>query len=425
MEKFKLPKIPKSYLSYISLAIVGLICVVSYNTSPFHSTLTGDEPYYLSEVKYLAEYGFYNSLSQGTSFAYTSMLYIFSKIIHADFEVSMKIFSTISYLLSCFVLLKILGCFKKIDNETKYVGMLFYAYCYCGHMCLLLPNATNALFVMLGILSLLKLNNYKGIALSGLMFFIAFIVKPIALFYIPGILLYLIIDNRNDIMTRLKNCSLFFAIFITGFIIYHIPSYQRYGKLMLEDKNHTYAAGIRKESQVPADQKSIYYIVYNPNKRINIWLVTVNEVEEFKEKHPEIKLNLSHTEFIKTYTKIWLTNSMEKIFLDIPFHVDLGIYYHKWTTVNKWINNLTIIKFGSLLILLFCCYKEREFIGANRFLIAPLVYLCFLSLYLIAQLENGWLLSSIPFFALPILQYSQRKLSVYVVLLGEVLILFL
>ena len=193
---------------------------------------------------------------------------------------------------------------------------------------------------------------------------------------------------------------------------------------MLEDKNHTYEAGIRKEGSLPADQKSIYYEVYNPNQRTNIWLVTPEEVEEFREKHPEIKLQMSHTEFIKTHFKVWFTNSMEKVFLDIPFHVDLGIFYHKWTIVNKWIKNLSIIKLGSLLILLFCCYKEREFITSNRFLLAPIVYLSFLSLYLITQLENGWLLSSIPFIALPILQYSQRKLSVYVVLLCQIIILF-
>ncbi len=424
MEKFKLPKIPTTYLSVISWAIVALISFVTYRAQPFHSDLTGDEPYYLNEVRYLAQYGFYNSLCQGTSFAYTSMLYIFSRLVRAELDVTIKLFSAISFLLSCFVFLKVLGCFKKIDIETRFIAMLFYAYTFSGHMYLLLPNTTNALFVLLGILALLKLNNYKGIALGGFLFFFAFIIKPIALFYIPGILLFLFIDTRHDLMTRLKGCTLFFTVFITCFIIYHAPSYQRYGKLMLEDKNHTYEAGIRKEGSLPADQKSIYYEVYNPNKRTNIWLVTPEEVEEYREKHPEIKLQMSHTEFIKTHFKVWFTNSMEKIFLDIPFHVDLGIFYHKWTIVNKWIKNLSVIKLGSLLILLVCCYKEREFIVSNRFLVAPIIYLSFLSLYLITQLENGWLLSSIPFIALPILQYLQRKLSVYVVLLCQIIILF-
>ncbi len=425
MQKIKLPKIPATYLPYISWAIVALICFVTYRAHPIHTPLTGDEPYYLGEVKYLADYGWYNSLSQGTSFAYNFLNFIFSKLMPVELYVSIKLFSALCFLLSSYVLLKILACFKNIDNETKYLALIFFAFSFSGHSWLLLANAPNALFVLLGILSLLKIKNNKGIAISGFLFFFAFIVKPIALFYIPGILLFLFIDTNTNLINRLKNCALFFTVFLGFFIIYHIPSYQRYGKLMLEDKNHYYEAEKRIESTLPADQKSIYYEVYNPNKRVNVWKVTPDEVEEFKVKHPEIKLQLSHSEYIKTHTKIWFSNFLEKIFLDLPWQIDQGMFYHKWSTVHKWITSFAIIKLVSLIVLLFCCYKEREFIATNRFLIAPTVYLSFLSLYLIAQLENGWLLASIPFIALPILQYAQRKLSVLPILLAYVIVLFL
>jgi hypothetical protein len=60
----------------------------------------------------------------------------------------------------------------------------------------------------------------------------------------------------------------------------------------------------------------------------------------------------------------------------------------------------------------------------NPYLVVPLLFYILLSVYDIPQLEGNWLISCLPFFALPILRFLERKIGVYIMLLGQLILVF-
>lgn len=396
---------------------------VSLKVHPLNATMLGDEPGYFAELNYLSHYGFYNSLSQGTSFGYSGILYFLVHIIPVSAFVVMKIFSAICYVICCFVILKIFDQLNNIGYETKYLGMVFFAYFTSGNIWRALPDIPSTLFLFIAVLVLLRNRNYKSVAITSLIVFIAFIIKPNILFYVPALLLYIIVSKNFKLKRKAVEVIIFISVFFSCFVVYHIPGYQTYGKLMLESKNHTYIGSKRVESTLTWPEINIYYEVYNPNKRVNKWQVNPEEVKEFKKNNPG-QLDQTYTQFLQQHFSIWAKNEVIKIFLDVPYFVDCSMFYHKWTAINKWIKNVFIIEFGSFIFFIFCCYKERSLIISNPFLIVPFTYailLCFIS---IPQLEYNWMISCMPFFALPILGFLQKKISPYFILFGQLLIVF-
>lgn len=424
VKKYFLSGVPAGYLKFISWLIVGITMLVSLKTHPLSSAMHGDETNYYAELDYLVHYGFYNSLAQGTSLGYTLILFILSKIIPLSWLTVMKLCSAVSYVACCYVILKVFSRFQNIKYETRYLGMVFFSYCANGIIWRGLPDNTHALIIFIVAYILLGKTTYKSIVIAALLVFLAFIIKPVAIFYIPAILLYLLVNKRSVLTQRIIQIFLFTSIFSSCFVVYHIPGYKTYGKLMLEDKNHIYDGNKRVELSPNWNEINNYYEVYNPNKRENKWHVTIDEVKEFKKSNPD-KLDLSYTQFLQQHFKIWAKNAAVKIFLDMPYNTDCGMFYHRWTIINKWIKNLLIIEFISLVLFIFFCYKEWELIRSNVFLVVPLTYFMILSLYVIPQLEGNWLISCLPFFALPIMQSLQRKIGTYIILLGQLLIVFL
>lgn len=395
--------------------------LVSLKEHPLNAPKLGDEPGYFAELSYLSHYGFYMSLSQGTSFGYSGLLYILDHIIPVDTFLVMKIFSALCFIGCCFVILKIFDRLNNISYATKYLGMVFFAYYCIGHIWRALPDIPSTLFLFIAFLVFLSNRNYKSVAISSLLVFIAFIIKPNALFYVPAILLYIVVGKNINLKRKAVEVILFISVFFTCFVIYHIPGYQTYGKLMLESKNHMYVGSQRVESTLTWPEINIYYEVYNPNKRINKWQVDPDEVNDFKKNNPG-KLDLSYTQFVRQHFNVWAKNEVTKIFLDVPYLVDCGMFYHKWTTVNKWIKNTYIIEFVSLIFFIFCCYKERNLVVNNPFLLVPFTYALLLCLIAIPQLEYNWMIGCTAFFALPILEYLQKRISPYFILAAQLLV---
>jgi len=395
--------------------------LVSLKQHPLNAPMLGDEPGYYAELNYLFHYGFYMSLSQGTSFGYSGLLYILAHIIPIDAFLVMKFFSAISFIACCFIILKIFDRLNNVSYETKYLAMVFFAYYSIAHIWRALPDIPCTLSLFTGVLILLKNRSYRSVVITSLFVFLAFIIKPNILFYIPGILLFIVASKNIQLKQKVAEVILFVGVFFSCFIVYHIPGYQAYGKLMLESKNHMYVGSQRIESTLTWPEINIYYEVYNPNKRINKWAVNPDEVNEFKKNNPG-KLDLSYTQFLRQHFNIWAKNEVTKIFLDVPYLVDCGMFYHKWTTVNKWIKNTYIIEFVSLVFLIFCCYKERRMITGNPFLLVPFTYALLLCLIAIPQLEYNWMIGCTPFFALPILEYLQKRISPYIILAAQLLV---
>ena len=398
--------------------------LVSLKAHPLSKGMYGDETNYCSELDYLSHYGFYQSLAQGSSFGYSLIAFILSKIIPANALIILKLLSAASYLTCCFIILKVFSRFENIKYETRYLGMVFFAVCCNGIIWRGLPDTTITLLIFTSALILLTRISYKSVSLLALLIFLAFTIKPVALFYIPGFLLYLLINKKALFKQKVAQIILFISIFSSCFILYHIPGYQTYNRLVLEDKGHIYDGPKRVEVMPTWNEINIYYEAYNPNKRENKWHVNFDEVNEFKKNNPG-KLDLSYTQFLQQHFSVWAKNSVIKIFLDMPYNIDCGMFYHKWTFINRWIKNLLIIEFLSLIIFVVFSYNEKDFILKNPFFIVPLIYFVCLSLYVIPQLEGNWLISSLPFLALPMLQFLEKKIGVYIILLGQLIMVFL
>jgi len=424
LKKYLFLQLPLGYFNFFAWVTLVAIMLVSLTTHPLHAAMTGDEPYYLGEMDYFLHYGLYESVSQGSSFGFTEIIFVLSKIIHASPFVIMKLFSASCYLGCCFMLLKILMHFKDISIETCYLGMVFFAYNSRGFIWRALPDMPHALVIFIALFILISRINYKSIAVTGLLVFTAFIIKPIAVFFIPAILAYLFFNKTFVLKQRIIQMILFIGVFSCFFGASRIPGYQAHGEIMLEDKNHLYDGKERVPNAIAWDEINIYYAVYNPNHRENKWHVDMDELNKFKKENPG-KLDLSYVQFIQQHTNVWTTKIVQYLFLELPYYIDGGLFYHKWTIINNWIKNIMLLKFISLIFFIFFCYKERDFIRKNTFLIIPAIYYLLLSLYVIPQLEENWLIPCLPFLALPVYRFLLRKIGSNIVLLGQLLVVFL
>ena len=424
MQKYFSQQLPEGYMKLCSWFVVLVILLVSLKTHPLGSPMTGDEPYYMSEVTYLSHYSFYQSLSQGTSLGYSGVLFILSKIIPVSLSVLMRIFSAGCCIVCCFLILRILGLFNSIRVETKYLGMVFFAYSCSGYAWKALPDIADTLCIFIALLILLQQISYPRIAAAAVLIFLGFTFKPVALFYIPGIFLYLLLNKKFVLKQKIVQMVVFLAVFLGCFVVYHAPGYKEYGRLMLEDKNHYYEGSKRIEAATTWRDKNIYYVVYNPNHYTSEWLVSFEEVAEFKKNNPG-KLELSYTQFAQKHFDVLVRVIATKIFLDLPYYTDCGMFYHKWTSINKWIKNMIVIEFIALAILLFFCFKERKFILSNPTFVIPLLYYVFLSLYSLIPLQDNWLIPCIVFFSLPIYEYLQKKVGAYILLIAQLVVVFL
>src|ERR1043165_656846 len=94
-------KINEKYVAVFSWIFVFLVVAICYKRFPFTAQDVGDEDGYRIEAVYLAKYGIYYALSQGTSFFYSVFILLFSKIFFTNYLVAARILSVTSFLISC------------------------------------------------------------------------------------------------------------------------------------------------------------------------------------------------------------------------------------------------------------------------------------------------------------------------------------
>ena len=412
-------KLSSNAFIYLSWGIVAFIIIASYFKFPLSSPLVGDESYYVNEVDFFAKYGFYRSLAQGTSFVYTLLIYICSKIFFVDFVVGARIASIVFFSICCSGLLKCLGQFTDVEKRDKYTGVVFFGVLSSLWLWKALADIPSDAFVIYALYFCLNADTNKKVMLAGLLAFLGFAIKPIVLLALPGILMVLFLRNVkvNAFRTNFTRTALFTMTFLACFFVYHIPGYNTYHKLVLEDKNHFYQNDKRIERKTSWGELNTYYESYNPKHRVNKWAVTFGEVDSFEAQHPEIDLHLTYTQYVRIHFSAFALVCVNKIFLGLPYSIQNGFFFAKWTAINRFIKSIVVIQIISFFIFLFICFRERRFIKVNLLLfLAPLSYYLILSLYTIPQLEDNWLLYCTPLLSLPVVKFLNKYLNIYVLL---------
>jgi hypothetical protein len=417
-------KINQKYIPYLSWLTILLVLIVSYLKFPLHTLPTGDEPYYSEEAKYLFNNSIFNSLAQGTSFFYSILLLLFSGFSSIDYVLTGRLLSVVFFLASCRMLLLCLSRFQYVSTAEKYLGLIFFGLISSGWLWRCLPDM-EGIFVVLSVFYLLTGKiNYKITALCGVLLFLGFGVKPTELFTIPGFALYLLLKNLHK-DTRLSNVlrtATFVGSFSICFIIYHLPGYVNYHKLMLESKDHTYAGNLRVENKTNWVERSVYFDTYNPNHKLNKWQVTWAEVDSFKAAHPDVNLRMGYFEYLSKHSGRAVQNLGSKLFMTLPYSIQSGYFFAKWTTINRFIRNYAIIQLITLILIFTICAQERDFIKHNSliYIIPALYYLC-LCIYVHSDLEENWLLFCLPFLALPVGRFLSRRINILLLIGLQVL----
>ncbi len=271
----------------------------------------------------------------------------------------------------------------------------------------------------------LQSKSLKRIALAGVLLFIGFACKPVALLLMPGFVLFIFCKGlgKDDRRSNAIKTLLFSFSFLACFIVYHIPGYLTYHKLMLEDKIHTYNGPLRVDGDLTKREGEIYLMTV-PNNNKNAFTLTYDEVASYKQKHPEVNLNLGYTEFVEKYPALWLKTSLEKTFLSVPYDIQLGFFFSKWTSVNRWINNMDIIHGITAILFLIVLFFQRKYVKQSfLYFIIPASYAVFLAFYSIGHFEENWLLLCLPFLALPLIRYLCAYVNINLLLILQLIYL--
>lgn len=399
-----------------------VICLIRYRiTSP---DIFGDEGTYRTEAEYLANYGFYKALSQGTSFGYSCIIFSFSKIFHTNYLLSMRLLTLVFYLLSCRFLLKCLEQFKEVGFKERFFTLGFFAAISAGWLKEGLPDMIEVACLLGSMYLVLQSRSYVSLLLAAVILFAGFTCKPVVLFALPGFWLVLLLRDKG----WLKNTGrlvVFTGVFLACFVAYHTPGYLTYHRLMTEDKDHYYENGVRIQNKTTWHERNVYFELYNPNHRPSQWHVTWDEVQTFQQQHPDVRLDLGPVDIMKQYPVLWVSRFANKVFAFLPYNVQRGFFFFWWTLLNRFLKSIVVI--GILTsVLIFAVYIcERKFIAVNALAFSiPLLYYLGLSFYIVTPLQGNWLLFCMAFFALPVCRFLARHINIIVLLALQLVFLF-
>ena len=410
--------------NYILFAVITTIITVifkAYLHQPLNSTFQfGDEPSYLMESDYLAKYGLYNSLSQGTSVVLSLMIVLCSKIFSTSLLIAGRIYSVIAFSVSAIVLFRILKKYTTLSLSIIAFTLIYFATMCKGWLWRELADLAAMPFVLGSLYFLLQNKGFKSAALSGLFLFLGFAIKPTCLLMIPAFvagtatLTYKTYGFKQSAISTL----IWIGVFIPLFGLYHIPGYQVYNKLMLESKNHTYDGEKRVENKSSWVERNVYMARYNTDENTNYWNVTWETVDSFKKANPQINLNLGTSEYMMQNPVHHLKQVGLKIVSFLPYEIQSGFFFSLWTKINSLLKNDAILKFITLLLIASIYFRERELIKNNStlFIVASLYFIS-LSLYVFIDLQNNWVVWCMPIFALPVVSFLTRYINIAVLIL--------
>lgn len=421
-------KINEKYLPVISWgSIICVICIALFRL-PLSGKMIGDEEYYVQEVVYLAQYGFYNTLSQATSTLYSVLIYLCSKLFFVDYLIGARILSIIAFLVSCRLLYKCTGRFEGLSMIGRHMALLlFMVVCY-GWLWKGLADIVGVPFYLAAFYILTGKASNKDIVIAALLLFCGFAVKPTTLLTVPGLATIILVTRSKERgwVNGFVMSSVFCAIFVFCFVAYHMPAYKLYGTLKLETKDHFYKEGKRIETKNLWYERIVYFEQYNVNHKPNKWQVTWEEIDSFKAANPQVNLSLSYGAYVKKYAASYVQNIGIKLFLMLPYSIQYGFFFAKWTVVNKFIGSIVVIRVLTLLLIASICVVARKFIKDNALLLfAPYSYYLVLSVYVLSQIEENWLLMCLPFLALPIIKVFSERVNIVVFAALQIIYLLL
>ena len=409
-------RLSEKQLFYASGIFILLVVILRYLHFPLSTPNAGDEPFYVQEADYLAKYGWHGALSQGTSFSYSLLLYLFAKVFSVGYLAAGRILSVVFFLAGCRFLYQCFNVFTWLNSNIKYMGLLFYTTMSASWLWRCLPDTVCTTFILAALAMALNGKSYLRLLWAAILLFIAFSCKPVALFVMPGLCIYLFFHQLSK-ATWLRNLGrtvLFTCIFAVCFTLYHLPGYNTYGRLMLEDKGHSYNGPTRVERDISWNEVNNYFLLYKDvHGKQNKWGVKFSDVAEFKKQHPEVVLQMGYLEFIKKHFGIFVQSTAEKLFFYLPYHIQGGLFFAKWTFINKWLKNQTVLNIITLLLVSAVSLYNWKFIKDNILLfLIPSIYFVLLSLYCISQLEDNWAFFCLPLLALPVLKFIDRYMNI-------------
>ncbi len=304
-----------------------------------------------------------------------------------------------------------------------YLAVICSGWCWKG-----LPDIVSLTFLFGAIYLIAGPAKKMDMVVAAVFMLCAFATKPTAIFYFPSLLIAILIFARRqgNMQLGLINSILFAGAFAVCFIVYHIPGYMTYGRLMLEDKNHTYVGAQRVENKVSWNDANVYFEKYNPQHKENIWAITMEEVDSFRTNHPEQKLYEGHIAFAINSPQKFISNTSDKIFLILPYHIQGGLFFAKWTIINRFIHSMFIIKLLSLLLIGGIFVMERRFVKQNLLMfVLPLSYYVFLSLYVFAQMQDNWILCCLPLLAIPVAKFLADRVNLLLLMALQIVYIML
>jgi hypothetical protein len=422
-------KLSKNQIYIATCVTILLIMIISYFKFPINHRQVGDESSYFQEVEYFAKYGFFKSLSQGASFFYTILIYTTDKLFFiGDFLKAARVLNMFCFVAACFVLYKCITRFANVLPTTVSMSLLYFAVICSGWCCKGLPDIPSLTFSFSAIYLLTGKGKKVNMALGALCLLLAFAIKPTAVFYFPWLFIAIIILGKRDgnLKNGIVNALVFTASFAFIFFLYHIPGYMVNDRLMLEDKNHTYVGETRVENVVSWNDANVYFEQYNPQKKENIWAITMEEVDSFRTNHPEKKLYDGHIAFALDNPAVYIHNTSDKLFLILPYSIQYGFFFAKWTLLNKFISSIFMIKLITLLLIAGMYWKEAKFVKTNLlFLSLAAGYYLFLSMYVFAQMQDNWILCCLPLLAIPVAKFLADRIHILLLMALQVIFVLL
>lgn len=415
----------EKYFKYaVIIAIITVIIKAYFEHSISSTILAGDESFYYQESEYLKKYGLYKSLTQGTSLLFSIIIVLCSKLFGTTLLVAGRIYSVIAFVASSAILYKILKKYTELSAAIIAFTLIYFAGMCRTWLWVELADLASMPFVLGALYLILHNKGYVSVALSGLLLFLGFAIKPTCLIMLPAFIVGVAVLRYRTYGLKQSAISVLImgSIFVFCFGLYHLPGYKEQGRLMLESKNHTYNGEKRVENKTSWVERNVYLELYNVNNKINNWHITWEEVDTFKMLHPEINLNLSTSEYITQNPIAHLKKTISKIALFLPYEIQSGFFFCKWNIVNHWVKNYFIIQFITMLLIVSMYVREREIIKKNNvlFLIVS-VYFLSLSLYVFIDLQSNWLLWCISFFALPVVSFLTRYINITALIILQIL----
>ncbi len=321
-----------------------------------------DSAFFLQKYEFFLEHGWFESIVKGASPVFNAFVWLLDLFIENPYQ-SMKFLSMISMIAT--ILLWVYFGLSVLQISKRY-SLLFTSFLiYLAFFRNAFFSGTNdglfCLLICLGIVflfkSVIKYSPYSLIG-SAIFFALAFGTREIFIFYLPGIVLILILIWLNG-QANFKSILAFVLVFLIISISVYFPTLAENQTFKFADKNE--GAGNWAEKN--------YLQVYLGENQISF-----QEVETFKSSNPNVILPQSYSEAIFLDLKLTVSNFVRQLILiQKPFIWQIGILFLMFLSTTFWM------------------FRQKKFLDLN--VLAFILFVTFtfsFSILLINRVEFRW-----------------------------------